>query len=113
MREFTTGRPSPAAVEKDPNITSQDVRKFPIAYPTSTEQRAIATVLSDVDALLDALDRLIAKKREIKQAAMQQLLTGRTRLPGFDGKWEVKRLDESGAWKGGMTPSMQKPSLLA
>ena len=52
---------------------------------TKEEQRAIATALSDVDALLDGLDRLIAKKRDIKQAAMQQLLTGKTRLPGFEG----------------------------
>ncbi len=59
------------------------------------EQRAIATALSDVDALLDGLDRLIAKKRDLKQAAMQQLLTGQTRLPGFHGEWEVKRLGEN------------------
>ena len=58
------------------------------------EQRAIATALSDVDALLDGLDRLIAKKRDLKQAAMQQLLTGETRLPGFEGEWEVKRLGD-------------------
>jgi type I restriction enzyme, S subunit len=48
--------------------------------------------LSDVDALLGGLERLIAKKRDLKQAAMQQLLTGQTRLPGFHGEWEVKRL---------------------
>jgi restriction endonuclease S subunit len=58
------------------------------------EQKAIAAALSDVDALLGALDRLIAKKRDLKQAAMQQLLTGQTRLPGFSGKWETKRLGE-------------------
>jgi type I restriction enzyme S subunit len=50
--------------------------------------------LSDVDALLGALDQLIAKKRDLKQAAMQQLLTGQTRLPGFHGEWEVKRLGD-------------------
>jgi type I restriction enzyme S subunit len=59
------------------------------------EQRAIAEALSDVDALLGGLDRLIAKKRDLKQAAMQQLLTGQTRLPGFHGEWEVKRLGDS------------------
>ena len=53
------------------------LRGFPIAVPSSeTEQRAIAEALGDVDALLGALDRLIAKKRDLKQAAMQQLLTG-------------------------------------
>ena len=56
------------------------------------EQRAIAEALSDVDGLLGGLDRLIAKKRDLKQAAMQQLLTGQTRLPGFHGEWEVKPL---------------------
>jgi type I restriction enzyme, S subunit len=67
--------------------------KLRLAWPTSEhEQRVIATALSDVDALLDELDRLITKKRDLKQAAMQQLLTGRTRLPGFHGEWEVKSL---------------------
>jgi type I restriction enzyme S subunit len=58
------------------------------------EQRSIATALSDVDALLAKLDQFIAKKRDLKQAAMQQLLTGQTRLPGFSGEWEVKRLGD-------------------
>lgn len=66
--------------------------EFPV--PTLTEQRAIAIVLSDVDTLLDKIDQLIAKKRDLKQAAMQRLLTGQTRLPGFSGEWEVKRLEE-------------------
>jgi type I restriction enzyme, S subunit len=64
------------------------------AFPPLPEQRAIATALSDVDALLDGLDRLIAKKRDLKQAAMQQLLAGQTRLPGFDGEWEVVEFGE-------------------
>ena len=67
---------------------------MPIRVPSHPEQRAIAAALSDVDALLGGLDRLIAKKRDLKQAAMQQLLTGQTRLPGFHGEWEVKRLGE-------------------
>lgn len=60
--------------------------------PTETEQRAIANALSDADALLATLDQVIAKKRDLKQAAMQQLLTGKTRLPGFSGDWTVKQL---------------------
>jgi type I restriction enzyme S subunit len=72
-------------------------QKCPIPVPPNVEeQRAIATALSDVDALLAALDRLIAKKRDLKQTAMQQLLTGQTRLPGFHGDWEVKRLGDFG-----------------
>ena len=72
---------------KDPNITGNDVRAFPLALPPITEQRAIATALSDVDALIAGLEKLIAKKRDLKQAAMQQLLTGQPRLPVFSGEW--------------------------
>jgi type I restriction enzyme S subunit len=79
---------------KDPNITSQDIRNFPIACPRPIEQHAIATALSDVDALISGLGQLIAKKRDLKQAAMQQLLTGKTRLPGFNGEWDVKRFGD-------------------
>lgn len=67
---------------------------LPMPVPPVSEQRAIAAALSDVDALLGGLDRLIAKKQGLKAAAMQQLLTGRTRLPGFSGEWEVKRMGE-------------------
>ncbi|WP_084435618.1 restriction endonuclease subunit S [Desulfomicrobium escambiense] len=82
-----------------------DMRNLVVALPPLPEQRAIAEALSDVDELLDALDRLIAKKRDIKQAAMQQLLTGQTRLPGFSGKWEVKRLNALADIHSGGTPS--------
>ena len=58
------------------------------------EQRVIAEALSDVDGLLNALDALIAKKQAIKQATLQQLLTGKTRLPGFSGAWETKRFED-------------------
>ena len=76
-----------------PAINSQDVKLIEIPCPPQvSEQRAIAEVLSDVDGLINALDVLIAKKRAIKQAIMQQLLTGRTRLPSFSGTWETKRL---------------------
>jgi len=77
-----------------PNVSLSDLRQFLIPLPPLPEQRAIATALSDVDALLGGLDRLIAKKRDLKQAAMQQLLTGQTRLPGFTGEWEVKTMSE-------------------
>jgi type I restriction enzyme S subunit len=62
--------------------------------PPKREQCAIAAALSDVDALIGALDQLIAKKRDLKQAAMQQLLTGQKRLPGFQGEWAVKKLGD-------------------
>ena len=74
-------------------IPTKDLLGSRIPLPPTTEQRAIADALSDVDGLLGALEALIAKKRAIKQAAMQQLLTGKTRLPGFGGAWETKRLE--------------------
>ena len=81
------------------NLVGMDVfRTIPVALPPLSEQHAIAEALSDVDGLLNALEALIAKKRAIKQATMQQLLTGRTRLPGFSRKWETKRLGELGSF---------------
>jgi type I restriction enzyme S subunit len=76
------------------HVKKSDLVKVELPLPPLPEQRAIAEALSDVDGLLGGLDRLIAKKRDLKQAAMQQLLTGQTRLPGFHGEWEVKRLGE-------------------
>jgi type I restriction enzyme S subunit len=70
----------------------QQIRNFSVPMPPPPEQRAIAEALSDVDGLLGGLDRLIAKKRDLKQAAMQQLLTGQTRLPGFHGEWAIVEL---------------------
>ena len=78
-----------------PKLALGRIAKFVVAIPQDIEeQRAIAKVLSDVDGLINALDALIAKKRAIKQATMQQLLTGKTRLPGFSGAWQTKRLGE-------------------
>jgi type I restriction enzyme S subunit len=68
--------------------------------PNEMEQLAIVTALNDVDALLSGLDRLIAKKRDLKQAAMHQLLSGQTRLPGFSGEWEVRELGQLGSISG-------------
>ena len=74
------------------NLNTGLIRSTSVPLPSPTEQRAVAAVLSDVDELIAALESLIAKKRAIKQAAMQQLLTGRTRLLGFAGEWEVVEL---------------------
>jgi type I restriction enzyme S subunit len=66
-----------------------------IACPRDkAEQEAIADALGDADASIESLEQLIAKKRRIKQGAMQELLIGRRRLPGFSGEWEVRRLGE-------------------
>ena len=71
-----------------------DIRFLEFQLPPLPEQRAIAGALSDMDALIGTLDQLIAKKRALKQATMQQLLTGQKRLPCFHGKWEVKTLKD-------------------
>ena len=106
-------------------ITIETLRRFSIALPIDVEeQTAIANVLSDSDALIDALEQLIAKKQAIKSATMQQLLTGRTRLPQFalreDGTpkgtkpselgeipedWEVGAIGDSCRTYSGGTPS--------
>ncbi|WP_081647407.1 restriction endonuclease subunit S [Thioalkalivibrio sp. ALR17-21] len=75
-----------------PGVNGAEYGSLLVPVPPVKEQRAIATALSDADTLIESLDRLIAKKRAIKQAAMQKLLTGQTRLPGFAGEWETRRL---------------------
>ena len=100
---------SQRTIGAQPKLALRRIEDFKLAFPNSDEeQKAIAQTLSDVDALIAALDKLIAKKRHIKTATMQQLLTGKTRLPGFgDGKgykksevgvipedWELKAIKE-------------------
>ncbi len=80
-------------------------RKLVIPLPPLPEQRAIAATLSDVDALIAALDNLIAKQRHLKTATMQQLLTGKKRLPGFSGEWIVQQLGEISEIVMGQSPS--------
>ena len=91
------------------NISKKALMQVCLPRPPIREQRAIATVLSDIDVLLDGLDQLMAKKRDIKQAAMQQLLTGKTRLSGFEGEWEVKQISEFAVCTAGGTPSTLNP----
>jgi type I restriction enzyme S subunit len=75
-------------------LTKAVLLDLPCVIPPQKEQQAIANVLSDVDTLIAGLETLIAKKRDLKQAAMQQLLTGQTRLPGFSGEWDSKMLGD-------------------
>jgi type I restriction enzyme, S subunit len=85
------------ASSSQPSVLVGSLRQYNIPVPpTLAEQTAIATALSDTDALIHSLEKLIAKKRAIKQGAMQELLTGKRRLPGFEGKWDEKRLGEIG-----------------
>jgi type I restriction enzyme, S subunit len=88
-----------------PDLNHKDFYSIPIILPPLPEQQAIAEVLSDVDALVTSLDRLIAKKRNIKQGTMQLLLTGKKRLTGFSGDWETKKLGDIGECIIGLTYS--------
>jgi len=71
-----------------PKLNQKVCSTIPVHLPEYEEQTAIAAALSDAAALITTLDRLIAKKRDIKQGAMQELLTGKKRLPGFEGEWD-------------------------
>ena len=88
------------------HITNSGFRQARVPIPPLPEQRAIAAALSDVDALLTKLDQLLSKKHDLKQAAMQRLLTGRTRLPGFSGEWITRRVADFSAFvTKGATPT--------
>ena len=88
--------------QKQFNIS--DAVDFLYPVPKISEQQAIASTLSDIDELLALLDQLIAKKRDLKQATMQQLLTGKKRLPGFREVWESKSLRELAHVQRGASP---------
>ena len=98
-----------------PGLNCGDVEKFLLPIPKRREeQEAIAEALSDADALIEGLERLIAKKRLIKQGAMQDLLTAKRRLPGFSGEWKTFNLASSShlkariGWQGLTTQEYRK-----
>ena len=73
-------------------ISKTDLCSIPLQYPPIPEQQRIAEALSDMDELISSLEKLVEKKKAIKQGAMQELLTGRRRLPGFSGEWKKKKM---------------------
>lgn len=91
-------------------IGKKQLDDFKVIFPSFPEQKAIAGALSDIDDLIAAQEELITKKRDIKQATMQQLLTGRTRLPGFKKKWDNKRIGDITDCISGGTPNTQNSS---
>jgi type I restriction enzyme S subunit len=98
------------------NLNQDTLASLLIQFPPLAEQRAIAEALNDVDGLLAGLDRLIAKKRDLKHAAMQQLLIGQTRLSGFSGDWDVVAVHQIGEVVTGKAlavhaPGKQRPYL--
>jgi type I restriction enzyme, S subunit len=81
------------------------LRAFEIAYPQKrAEQEAIANALSDADSLIESLEQLLTKKRQIKQGAMQELLTGTRRLPGFSGEWKMAAIADVASVTRGASP---------
>ncbi len=88
------------------SINKTSLGQFPVPLPpTKDEQQAIAAALSDADALIESLSLLLAKKRQIKHGAVQELLTGKKRLPGFNADWVTRRLDQLADIRNGGTPS--------
>lgn len=71
-----------------PSLSSKNIERLEVKVPNKSIQKKIATVLSDMDELIESLEKVIDKKKKIKQGSMQQLLTGKKRLRGFNGKWE-------------------------
>lgn len=88
-----------------PNLSGAIVRSISLPLPPATEQRRIAVSLRDVDDLIAALERLITKKQAIKHGMMQELLTGRTQLPGFDGAWSEVSLGTIATVTMGQSPA--------
>ncbi|MFN9871540.1 MAG: restriction endonuclease subunit S [Cyanobacteriota bacterium] len=85
------------------SINKTAIGGLPIALPSPREQQQIAEAIDSLSAYEASIEDLISKKKQVKQAAMQELLTGKRRLPGFEGEWEVKRLGEIGSTYGGLT----------
>lgn len=104
---FSTFAISKSARSGIPKINREELAQFTVALPPLPEQRAIAGGLRDVDSLVGGLEKLIAKKRDLKQAAMQQLLTGQTRLPGFSGEWDFPALGDLFSFKNGLNKARE------
>lgn len=91
-----------------PNFGPYHLNRILVQLPPLNEQVSISEALTDQDKIIISLDQLIAKKRDIQKAAMQQLLTGQRRLPGFEGEWQVKRLGEIANIKTGSKNNQDK-----
>lgn len=88
-----------------PSLNTKLMNAFKVVLPTIEEQKDIAALLSNMDTLISALEKQISKKKAIKQGAMQELLTGKRRLPGFSGEWQNIVLGTVSSFYNGGTPS--------
>jgi type I restriction enzyme S subunit len=101
---------SSKSLAAQPNLFINSIERLRCLLPaTVSEQLAIATALSDADALIESLEQLLVKKRQLKQGTMQELLTGKKRLPGFREAWSMKTLEELAEIRSGGTPSTTQP----
>jgi type I restriction enzyme, S subunit len=91
-----------------PQLTAPQIGGYQMALPSLAEQQAIATALTDADAYIESLEQLLTKKRNIKQGAMQELLTGKRRLARFAGEWGQCRMKDLGQTYGGLTGKSKK-----
>lgn len=96
---------SESARTGQPGLNLLQLKSYKVVYPPLEEQSRIAKVLSELEDIAKSLEAKICKKRQIKEGTMQLLLTGKKRLPGFDGEWITKHLYETGYMKAGGTPS--------
>ena len=85
-------------------LTKKTLLNIQCVLPSPPEQKAITEALSDTDAFIESLEQLIAKKRQIKQGAMQELLTGKKRLPVFSEEWKIKKLGDLATIQRGASP---------
>jgi len=92
------------------SVRREMIARMIIPLPPPSEQAAIAVALGDSDALIESLEHLLAKKRKLKQGAMQELLTGKKRLPGFDQEWKWRSLGELFDFSGGVSASREQLS---
>ena len=92
------------------SLNTRILERLHVAFPSLPEQHTAANVLSDVDDLLQALEALAAKNRAVKRTAIQQLLTGKTRLPGFASDWRTTSLGEVAQIISGATPDTMNPA---
>ena len=90
-----------STVSANTNVNQTALKGLFVPVPPLPEQRRIATALSDADAWIESLEKLIEKKKLVKQGTMQALLSGKIRLPGFSGKWVERRLGECGVFRKG------------
>lgn len=93
-----------------PNLSAENLRKFDIPLPDLNVQKRIAALISKIEEIVSSLIREISKKRDIKQGVMQQLLTGRTRLPGFEAEWKNAKISEIARVTNGSKNNQDKSS---